>query len=344
MFGCDASGVAGPAGPAGADGADGETGPAGPTGPAGSVDTATIWRTEDSGTTQQIRGVRFANGKWIAVGAAGTILTSETGFEWTAVVDTKNTASTADDTNWTTRTLADIDWGNGTWVAAATSGNTLLISTDNGTTWTTSTGGIQATHVHYANDLWVAVGSGGGIATSADDGANWTTQTSGVTPHLWAVTYGNSLWVVVGDDTTLLTSDDGTTWTAQTVTGVPSNREILYRGLYYGDGRFIATGANRAAPAGGTLLGYGRTTSTDGTTWTSEVSDTGTGAAGEHIEPIFYDNGIWINGGSMGTIMTSTNGTEWTTGRSGTANSLNGFDYDLIWVAVGNGGTILTAP
>ena len=47
------------------------------------------------------------------------------------------------------------------------------------------------------------------------DGTTWTTRNSGVSSYenpLWAVTYGNNTFVVVGTKV-ILTSPDGTTWT-----------------------------------------------------------------------------------------------------------------------------------
>jgi hypothetical protein len=51
----------------------------------------------------------------------------------------------------------------------------------------------------------VAVGSGGTILTSPD-GVKWTRRTSGTNNLLYGVTYGNGLFVAVGDRGTILTS------------------------------------------------------------------------------------------------------------------------------------------
>ena len=53
------------------------------------------------------------------------------------------------------------------------------------------------------------------ILTSSD-GISWTSRTSGTSNSLVGVTYGNGLFVSVGQGGTILTSTDGTTWTSRT--------------------------------------------------------------------------------------------------------------------------------
>jgi hypothetical protein len=69
--------------------------------------------------------------------------------------------------------------------------------------------------VTYGNGLFVAVGDGGAILTSPD-GVTWTPRTSGTSNTLFGVTYGNGLFVAVGDGGAILTSPDGVNWTPRT--------------------------------------------------------------------------------------------------------------------------------
>jgi hypothetical protein len=69
--------------------------------------------------------------------------------------------------------------------------------------------------VTYGNGLFVAVGDGGTILTSPD-GVNWTRGPRGRATRLFGVTYGNGLFVAVGRFGTILTSPDGVTWTPRT--------------------------------------------------------------------------------------------------------------------------------
>jgi hypothetical protein len=55
------------------------------------------------------------------------------------------------------------------------------------------------------------------------------------------VTYGNGLFVAVGEDGAILTSPDGVSWTRRT-----SGGNLLY-GVTYGNGTFVAVG--EAAPS-----------------------------------------------------------------------------------------------
>ena len=66
-----------------------------------------------------------------------------------------------------------------------------------------------------SSPLFVAVGDNGTILTSSD-GTTWTSRTSGTTEYLRGGAYGNSTLVVVGASGTILTSSDGTTWTSRT--------------------------------------------------------------------------------------------------------------------------------
>lgn len=87
-------------------------------------------------------------------------------------------------------------------------------------TWTAQTSGTteSLSGVAYGNSQWVAVGANGTILTSSN-GANWTAQTSGVTTSLYNIAYGNDQWVAVGFANVILTSPDSITWTADTPTG-----------------------------------------------------------------------------------------------------------------------------
>ena len=78
---------------------------------------------------------------------------------------------------------------------------------------------------------YVAVGCGGTILTSSDNGTTWTTRTSGIegdyTEYLNDVTYGNTTFVAVSSLGTILTSGDGTSWTQRTWGDHSGEREYL---------------------------------------------------------------------------------------------------------------------
>jgi hypothetical protein len=59
--------------------------------------------------------------------------------------------------------------------------------------------------VTYGDGLFVAVGDGGAILTSLN-GVAWTQRTSPTSNWLWSVAYGNGTFVAVGEYSTILTS------------------------------------------------------------------------------------------------------------------------------------------
>ena len=74
-----------------------------------------------------------------------------------------------------------------------------------GTTWTLRDQRNPLKGVTYGNGLFVAVGDVGAILTSSD-GVSWTQRTSGTSNWLRGVAYGNSMFVAVGWFGTILTS------------------------------------------------------------------------------------------------------------------------------------------
>jgi len=198
-----------------------------------------------------------------------------------------------------------------------------------GITWTTSTSGFGATAIRsvtYGDGLYVAVGDSGKLTTSPD-GITWTTRTSGFgATAIRSVTYGDGLYVAVGDSGTMTTSPDGTTWTTRT-SGFGTT--LIFR-VTYGDGLYVAVGSS------GTM-----TTSTDGITWSTRTSGFGTTA----IYGVTYGDGLYVAVGGSGKMTTSTDGITWTTRTSGFGTTgINDVTYgNGLYVAGGNSGTLTTS-
>jgi len=192
-----------------------------------------------------------------------------------------------------------------------------------GTTWTLRNLGNPLYAVAYGNGLFVAVGDDGAILTSRD-GVNWTARTSGTSNWLSGVAHGNGLFVAVGDRGTILTSRDGVNWTART-----SGTSNWLSGVAHGNGLFVAVGK------GGAIL-----TSRDGVNWTRRASPKSNWLSG-----VAHGNGRFVAVGGGGTILTSRDGVNWTERTSGTSNWLRGVTYgNGTFVAVGSRATILTSP
>ena len=135
--------------------------------------------------------------------------------------------------------------------------------------------------VTYGNSIFVMVGQSGTILTSSD-GTSWDNRTSGTSNGLYGVTYGTSTFVAVGHYETILTSSDGTTWTSRT------------------SGRTNSSGLSYKNSSGWTYTDY--------------------------LEGITYGNSIFVTVGrgedGSGTILTSSDGITWTSRTSGTTNNL----------------------
>ena len=180
------------------------------------------------------------------------------------------------------------------------------------------------------NGLHVASGAGGAIYTSTN-GIQWVARSSGKSGLLMNVNGNGPLWVVVGESGAIVTSTNGYDWVSRTS---PTN--ALFRGIAYGNGIYVACGDNGAIVR-----------STDGATWTSIASGTanslqGVGYGVDYVN-LGDTNGAvaespqFIIVGASGLIMTSTNGTSWTTRTSGTTVWLSDVMYgNGYFVAVGN--------
>ena len=175
-----------------------------------SANSGTTWTAATSGTTQQLNGIVFAGSLFVAVGNAGTIVTSAGGTAWTA----QNSGTTQN----LYAVAHDAEGSQDFFVAVGASG-TVLTSSD-GSTWTARTSGtsrdLHGVDSGYINGLPMlgAVGAAGTVVTSPD-GVAWTPQSSGITANLNAVV-NVFQFTAAGDGGTVVTSNDGVHWTQQT--------------------------------------------------------------------------------------------------------------------------------
>jgi hypothetical protein len=271
---------------------------------------------------------------FIAVGEGGSILTSPDALTWTPQVSN------------TELTLFTVAGGAGSLVAAAS--NRLLSSSD-GIQWkhhTTSLFKSSLVSVTYGQGTFVAVGgdfyaaqgvvvsplggaSNGVIALSADgiswrevthlddglsgvvngsgqlvavgergrvmrspNGESWSIAQSKTTNSLYGVTFGNDQYVAVGRAGTVITSNDGSEWTLRKSDVSDPQLEAVT----FGNGQFVAVGFKDR---------YGSiSTSRDGITWTNQ----------RHNDALFgvtFEQGVFIAVGLSGTILTSSDGINW---------------------------------
>ena len=199
------------------------------------------WTQRPLDTLGSLSAIAFGNGRFVAIGSGGVIVTSTDGIAWShgplmwgdfsgvaygngrfvtvGIVETwqgnRGTILTSVDGMTWNQTISEayslhgITYGNGQFVAV--NGSMVMTSVDgvvwnrfnSGTPTSTSSQGLQ--HVVYADGQFVAVGELGAIATSSD-GATWKPRISKTSNDLSGVAYGNGTFVVVGFAGTILQS------------------------------------------------------------------------------------------------------------------------------------------
>jgi len=178
----------------------------------------------------------------------------------------------------------------------------------------------------------VIVGNNGFIATSDDNGENWTARTSGTTETINCASFGSvggtNYFIVAGNAGQLRYSTNAITYTNAT----GQSGSASYFDVHVANNIAVAVGN-----AGAVFV------STNGTTFTAATAtNTANTLIGVTYSPTLN---LWIAVGSTGTIITATNpaGT-WTVQTSGTTQTLHeiGIFNNAIYI-VGNSQTLLTS-
>ena len=187
--------------------------------------------------------------------------------------------------------------------------------------------------ITYGNGLFVAVGNKGTILTSSNS-VNWTAEYSELTTPLYGVAFGNGKFTAVGAGGTVITSPDGMIWGPGN-----SGTEFDLYGVTFGKGIFVAVGSNHA-------INYTILSSFDGVTWSERKrGDYGPGVYGSsplsRLNAVAFGNDIFVAAGDPASlIITSPDGEEWTE-TPGTLYSagdrVNGIAYgNGTFIAAGN--------
>jgi hypothetical protein len=283
--------------------------------------------------------------------------------------------NTTDGTNWT-YSLPNVSpegVGHGNGRVIVTAGNLRLVSTDL-ENWTAVP--VNASHkaIAFGAGLLVSVGfgtgvSGEGFVSTSVDGLRWVDRVVPVNVVLNSVAYGAGRFVAVGSSGTILSSADGITWINRTISGT---QEL--RGITYGNGLFVAVGASgttryssdgenwTSGSAGGTLnavthdnglfVAVGDSgairTSANGTSWTSRSASPSTTRS---LRAIRYAGGRFVavgeqDGSGQGAVVVhSADGVTWTKEIANIpVTLLSASASSGQYVAVGSGGTLVTAP
>ncbi|HEY3853850.1 MAG TPA: hypothetical protein VGO67_05600 [Verrucomicrobiae bacterium] len=163
------------------------------------------WLTRNSGSGDMLNNAAFGGGKFVCVGASGTILTSPTGAAWSG----RYSGSTVN--------LNGVAYGNGQYIVVGDSGT--ILSSQDSATWNGQYSAVTENlmQVAYGNGVFVGVGQSGTVIMSSD-GTNWSPETSGVTADIDSVIYHNNQFVApvtTGSPSQILTSSDGAHWNVQ---------------------------------------------------------------------------------------------------------------------------------
>lgn len=146
--------------------------------------------------------VTHGNGRYVAVGERGVVVSSGDLKSWTAA------------RSGTFTDLTDVHFGNGRFVAVGDLG-TVLVSED-GTTWSGATTGtarkLNAVTYFASASLWIAVGDTGEVSTSPD-GLTWTVRHSGSAWLAEVAVSDLGLVAVEAGAAGELSSSDGIVWT-----------------------------------------------------------------------------------------------------------------------------------
>ena len=185
-------------------------------------------------SSTHIRGIAYANERWVLVAQGGNTAYSTDGINWTAVTTDALSGSNLERSG-------SIVFNNNRFVAVC---NGRMAYTSDGQSWTAvsntglSTGSIRG--IAFGNNRYVDVGNNG-MAYSTD-GISWTA----VTPNpggFEAIAFGNNRYVAVGPNGRMSYSTDGTSaWTTIGNTGFGTTNDDDILDVAYGNGRFVAVG------------------------------------------------------------------------------------------------------
>jgi hypothetical protein len=237
-----------------------------------------------------LRGVVGSTaGRFLAVGAVGTMLRSDDAQNWHVV-----SADPSDD-------IQDMAYAAGHFVAVGGSpyyiggpaGSAVVLTSTNGNDWQASLTNLenQLSAVAYGNGLWIVCGDDGGIFTSGD-AMSWTNNSLPPTTHdLRELVFGNGRFIAFAAFRDLVYhSTNGVNWV--------SNQTALVSQIAcarFVNGRFMGVGSN------GAIL-----SSEDGLNWQAADAPTT-----EALNTLAFGKGRYVVGGYFVTGY-SMDGTNWT--------------------------------
>ena len=338
----------------------------------------TNWSVISLGTTNSLYGVALdvyvGTASYFAVGNYGTIIYLQDSITYTvpqSLVGTKNNLyAVASDDYGTLAAVGDL---------YLNSANGILYSLDDGSDWAedeiTTTWFPSAEFilhgVAFGPSGFVAVGDTGhtlefvypGVVFTSSDGTTWNELPNSTSENrLYGCTYGNGLYVLVGDAGSIVVSSDLGNWTEVTgyhrsaITAIASSGSLCiasalpmehvyssfpdFTTLVSTNGlNWTVSSTNTPAmvdltSANGQFVGVSQNgiySTTDGYNWENAFSFTNT------LHGVRNLNGQFFAVGDNGTILESTDGTNWNNLSVMTSGSLSGVAYgNGVYLAAGS--------
>ena len=266
-------------------------------GDAGSIITSNdgiLWDSITSGTINFLNGISFVDNTLVVVGKSGTIFSSTNNSSWS-------------NHSHTDENYRSVTFGNNYHLFASNQG---IYLTKDWNSWTGMTCGSQNNYTDIGYDnisfYFLAVGENG-IISKIEDMKSCSQKLSGTSNHLYGVNFSNNKYIAVGNSGTIIASSDGgNTWNTKTSGTSQDLFDISYKNNSY-----VVVGSS------GVIL-----TSSDGDTWSSKNSGTT-----KDLYGITYGKNKFVAVGMEGTILTSTDTESWIKRSSGIIVSINDVAY-----------------
>jgi hypothetical protein len=272
-------------------------------------------------------GVAHGGGRFVAVGDAGTIITSTDGTNWWLVPSPTN------------RALRGVTFGNNRFVAVGDAGTALV--SRNGTNWSYHAISplLQMLAVSSDGARFIAVGEFG-VCRQSTDGTNWSSLSSGASGTSYGITYGNGSFTIVGLNGHIQVGNTGG-FSAATSTTTNTIRSVSY-----GGGQFVAVCSFDTFQNTFTLY------SANGVNWYRGSAVPGPYGISD-LRGVAFGSGTWVAVGNPGPVLSrqpgvvyvSNNGRDWSLRwPSPSGYYLNAVAYgDGQFIAVGDGGAIFSS-
>ena len=300
-------------------------------------DTSYYWFPSTDSIRQWLFDVTWTADLYVAVGDRATVMTSGNGIDWSLeLVPDSVTNSIFLGVGGTTNLL--VAAGNkGSLIISPYAETNVTVTNMVGTNVVVTNQTISTFGVNWYDiqprpttndlqgvgvfaDLYIVTGDNGTVLTSTN-GTNWTPRATPTSALLSSVAASPDTIVATGDDGTILTSPDGANWVLRPLL----TTNWLYRVRYLA-GQFVAVGQN------GVII-----TSADGTNWNLQASGTI-----RWLNDVTWIDGAYFAVGTQGTVLTSTDAVNWISRGTITLKSLYAAASDSKQlIAVGVEGMIL---